>query len=89
MPKLVDWYKKDFGKSTSAVLKWIALYLPTEKKDQFTALLHKNSYRISFKNYDYAFKFETESPEQAALDLAFNHHRTSLAVQVGDGPVVK
>jgi hypothetical protein len=89
LPKLVDWFKKDFGSSTSSVLKWIGLYLPTERKNQFTQLLHANSYRIAFKPYEYGFKFETDSPDEAALDLALKHHRTSLVVQVGDGPVIK
>ncbi|CAF0910468.1 unnamed protein product [Didymodactylos carnosus] len=73
MSKLFLWYRSDFGRSETEVLRWIAKYIDEPKQSLLKTLLDKQGaregLRISYKTYDWMLNnHDGEAPVDLTVD---------------------
>lgn len=62
LPKLLDWYLRDFAKDVESLLDWICLQLPNSLRDQVVECLQRGkdemvSQLIEVMPYEFDFRF--------------------------------
>jgi hypothetical protein len=63
---VLEWYRKDFGEPLPQLLRYVAAYLEPEQQKQLLDMANSQRLcKVEFKNYNWEFKFEYESPDMS------------------------
>jgi hypothetical protein len=66
LPKVLEWYRKDFGEPLPQLLRYVAAYLEQERQKQLLDMANSQRLcKVEFKNYNWDFKFEYETPDMS------------------------
>lgn len=74
LPRVLEWYKKDFGRNNLEVLQFVAKWLPPQPAEKLSAYAAKkkmNNIKVKYKPFNWEFKFEFLAPlEDSSLELS-------------------
>ena len=49
LPRLFEWYRKDFATTNAGLLEWIATYVPTSVAGRLSSVAHMKDLTIHFE----------------------------------------
>eukprot|EP01122_Echinamoeba_exundans_P004755 TRINITY_DN14996_c0_g1_i1.p1 TRINITY_DN14996_c0_g1~~TRINITY_DN14996_c0_g1_i1.p1 ORF type:complete len:1018 (+),score=209.81 TRINITY_DN14996_c0_g1_i1:71-3124(+) len=70
LPRVLEWYKKDFGRNNLEVLQYVARWLPKPSADRLNSYAAKkkmNNIKVKYRPYSWEFKFEFLAPPEDSM----------------------